>query len=151
MGSPYDPHNLRHYCGGPVKTTEFEGRWSAVCQGCGATSTGDHKTAEELMLSWYGIKPEKECAADVEDGLVRLIAYLVEHDEEVYSRELIAVGGEGARRALDILDKTGLVRSRFEIEEGSRDASVEEATEAKKNGRTVKVFCRRNFNLLASE
>lgn len=147
MDNVYDPHNLSHYCGGGVKTTEFEGEWSAVCRKCGATRSGC-KTAEELMLAWYDLKPERDFGKELDAALERMIAYLLEHDEEIYSRELLAVAGQGGARVLEILDNAGLVTSRFEIEDENTDASFQEAKEAKKKGKPVRVFCRRNFKPL---
>jgi len=142
----FDPHNLQHYCGGPVKTIEHDGRWGAVCEGCGATKN-DCETAEELILKWYGLKQERECADDIEGAMKRLLTYFTKQDGEVYSKELLVIGGAGAKRALSILDCTGLVRTRYEIE-GAPDVPVEEAMEANRNGATVRVFCRSNFKML---
>jgi len=144
----FDVNNLTHFCGGTAEGVECgDGIWSAVCSECGE-SVDNCTNPDELILKWYRLKPEKECAEEVEESMNKLLVYFTEHDDEIYSKDLLAAGGDGARRALTILDNTGLVKTRYEIDDDPlSDVSIEEALEAKKNGSVVKAFCRRNFIL----
>ena len=144
----FDVNNLVHFCGGTAAGVEYEeGRWSAVCSECGAAGD-DGSDPDELILKWYSLKPEKKCADEVEESMKKLLVHFADHGGEMHSKELLAVGGDGARRALTILDNTGLVKTRYEVEGGETDVSIEEALEAKKQGAQILAFCRRNFKLL---
>jgi len=147
MTNQFNPCDLHCVCEGTVETVEFEGSWNAVCSGCHRQAAAE--SGYELVVKWYGMIQEKECALDVEEALKRLIIHFSGNSGEFSSKDLLSIGGAAGRRALTILDATGLVSSRYEVELDGVPSNVDiaKAMEVKAAGGEVRVFCRSNFKL----
>jgi len=138
----YDAFNLTCVCGGNVETHRSDGVYSAFCDNCQHTASNAHGP-EDLVVEWYGLVRERSCSRDIEDALAKILIFLSQHQEEVRSRKLVAIGGSGGQRALSILDEAGFISARYMVDQdGSMiELDIDKAFSAKNDGASVTAYC----------
>ena len=133
-------------CGVEAEKTTCESHTCAArCPECGRHVVGS--TPEEAVFKWYGLVPEREADAEIEQALRYIFERLGE--QEVPASELSIPAGPGGRRAMSLLVEAGIAKARYLVD--GEEVDIREAMDRKKEGASVEAFVRAAFATTCQE
>jgi len=131
-------------CGVEAEKTICESHtYAARCPECGRHVVGS--TPEEAVFKWYGLVPEREADAEIEQALRYIFERLGE--QEVPASKLSIPAGPGGRRAMSLLVEAGIASARY-LADGE-EVGIREAIDRKKEGASVEAFVRVAFEIVS--
>ena len=99
-----------------------------------------------LYAEWYSLIPVRDAAEDIGKAMSSVIMKLAENGSYVGAKELMGEASSEpvGRRAVHLLCDTGLIRSKYVVDDAT--VTFDEAIAAKDGGKKIAVYFRKAFS-----